>query len=520
MPTEDPVAGARGRGRVDPLAVVAILAVAVGTVLRFVAPGPLWLDEALSANIAGLAPGEALDALRRDGHPPLYYLALHGWMAVVGEGDVAVRALSGIVSVAGLPLAYLVGLRRGGRPLALASLALVAMSPFVLRYATETRMYALVMVEVLAAWLLVEDRRAGRPGRWRGPLLALVAAALVLTHYWGLFLVATVVAVLAASAAWSARQGAPWRGDAATAGWVALGGAGFAVWLPSFLDQLGSTGTPWAPPVRPSAALGITFQDLAGGGVPDAVVGVALLGAVLLLALTARPAEGGGSRMVVDLRTVPGVRDVAAVALVTLVGGATVAWVGGSTFASRYASVVVPLVVVAAATGAVRVPGPRWRAGVVAVLCLLGVVGAADQLASPRTQVGEVADAVAAVARPGDVVLYCPDQLGPAGERVLPEGLDQVVYPTLARPELVDWTDYAERMAASDPDAVAPAVVARAGADRAVFVVANPGYRSVDERCDEVRDAVAVRRGPGQRLVERDGERFWESAGLTWFPAP
>jgi hypothetical protein len=157
---------------------------------------------------------------------------------------------------------------------------------------------------------------------------------------------------------------------------------------------------------------------------------------------------------------------------------------------------------------------------VVAVLCLLGVVGAADQLASPRTQVGEVADAVAAVARPGDVVLYCPDQLGPAGERVLPEGLDQVVYPTLARPELVDWTDYAERMATSDPDAVAAAVVARAGADRAVFVVANPGYRSVDERCDEVRDAVAVRRGPGQRLVERDGERFWESAGLTWFPAP
>src|SRR5688500_3310172 len=80
------------------------LAVAVGLVARFVSTSPLWLDEALNVNIAALPLGEITEALRHDGHPPLFYWLLHGWMAVVGEGDVAARSLSGLLSVASLPL--------------------------------------------------------------------------------------------------------------------------------------------------------------------------------------------------------------------------------------------------------------------------------------------------------------------------------------------------------------------------------------------------------------------------------
>src|SRR5262245_41238943 len=71
-----------------PVAVGAV--VALGIALRFVQRSPLWLDEALTVNIARLSPGDLLDALRHDGHPPLYYLILHFWMRLVGEGDVAV----------------------------------------------------------------------------------------------------------------------------------------------------------------------------------------------------------------------------------------------------------------------------------------------------------------------------------------------------------------------------------------------------------------------------------------------
>ena len=64
------------------LVVVALGFTTIGVGLRFVAPSPLWLDEALSVNIASLPVGEIPDALRQDGHPPAYYLILHHWMEV------------------------------------------------------------------------------------------------------------------------------------------------------------------------------------------------------------------------------------------------------------------------------------------------------------------------------------------------------------------------------------------------------------------------------------------------------
>ncbi|HEY6417157.1 MAG TPA: glycosyltransferase family 39 protein, partial [Acidimicrobiales bacterium] len=93
-------------------ALVAI--VAAGVALRFVQRSPLWLDEALSVNIAQLPLGDLFEALRHDGHPPFYYLLLHYWMDVVGDGDAAVRALSGIFSVASLPLVWVAGRRLAG----------------------------------------------------------------------------------------------------------------------------------------------------------------------------------------------------------------------------------------------------------------------------------------------------------------------------------------------------------------------------------------------------------------------
>jgi len=64
--------------------------VAAGAVLRFRTASDLWLDEALSVNIAALPTGALLEALRHDGSPPLYYLVLRAWTAVFGSGDAAV----------------------------------------------------------------------------------------------------------------------------------------------------------------------------------------------------------------------------------------------------------------------------------------------------------------------------------------------------------------------------------------------------------------------------------------------
>ena len=65
--------------------------IAAGIVARFLAPSGLWLDEALSVNIAKLPLGQMPGALVQDGSPPLYYLLLHFWMLLFGQGDFAVR---------------------------------------------------------------------------------------------------------------------------------------------------------------------------------------------------------------------------------------------------------------------------------------------------------------------------------------------------------------------------------------------------------------------------------------------
>ena len=182
-------------------AVVAV-AVAVGVVLRFVQRSPLWLDEALSVNIASLPVGDMLDALRHDGHPPLYYLLLHYWIEVVGDGDMAVRALSGIFAVASLPLVWLAGRRLAGTAGGRWALVVAALSPYWVRYATETRMYSLVMLLVLAGYLLLV-RALDEPTWPRLGGLAVVSGLLLLTHYWAFYLCAAGGAVMAQNQAFA-----------------------------------------------------------------------------------------------------------------------------------------------------------------------------------------------------------------------------------------------------------------------------------------------------------------------------
>src|SRR5258706_12675650 len=173
----------------------------VGSGGRCLVTRGLWQGDALGVNIAHLPLAAITSALRHDGHPPLSYVALHGWMAWFGTGDVAVRAFAGVISAATFPLAFVAGGRLGGRRVAWISVALLAASPFALRYATEARMYALVSFLALAAWLSVDSARS-RPSLPRLVLVSAIVAALLWTHCWGGWLVLAGALLLA----WEARH--------------------------------------------------------------------------------------------------------------------------------------------------------------------------------------------------------------------------------------------------------------------------------------------------------------------------
>lgn len=500
-------------------AAVAVLAVAA-LAARFVTTSPLWLDEALSVHIADLPLGAIADALRRDGHPPLYYWLLHGWMGIVGEGDVAVRTLSGIAGVAALPLAWWSGARVGGPRVAWAAVLLLGLSPYAVRYATETRMYALVTLLVFAGHLVV--RRAVDERRASPASLVAVAGltgSLLLTQYWSFFVLASTAVVLVW---WGRRHGAAARRVAGRL--VAAMGAGtllFVPWVPGFLDQAAHTGTPWATAARPSIVLDTTLRDFGGGTLAEGGLLAALLVVLLLLGVTGRSTPSG---LVLDHRPVPGIAGEASVAALTLALGSAAAIATATTYASRYASVILPLVVLVAARGLSVVPGRRAPLVMAGAAVLLGGVAIVDNIRSERTQAGQLAEAIAAGRGDGgaDVVITCPDQLGPALRRSLDaEGLAGVpllVYPTLGDGRRVDWFDYEERNDAADPAVVAAEVLDRIPVpDARLWVAWSGSYRTFEGDCEAFLNALAAARGGFRTVVAEQGDAFFEHAALVVF---
>ena len=342
------------------IVVLALGAAVIGVAFRFIARTPLWLDEALSVNIATLPPDQIVDALRHDGHPPLYYLLLHYWTQVFGTGDVAVRALSGVISAATLPVAWLAGRRRGGPLLGWVAVGVLATSTFAVRYGSETRMYSLVVLLVLLGYLLLDDVvRRGRDNLIRLVGVGLVAGLLLLTHYWSMFLVASVVLVCLWARVRHGNRPAFRALVAIVVGSVVM----FGPWLPVLRYQSAHTGTPWSAPFRPSTTVAVTFFDFFSGGseFKDAIL--LALAAILLVALGLFGVGVSRRHIDLDLGTVPQFRTEAFVAALTLVIGAAVGLATRSAFASRYTAVIFPFVILLMAAGITRFVSARCGPG-------------------------------------------------------------------------------------------------------------------------------------------------------------
>jgi mannosyltransferase len=489
------------------LAVGVGLAILAGVVLRFIAPPSLWLDEAQSVAIARLPVPRLFDALRQDGSPPLYYLVLHGWMAVFGTGGVAVRALSGVFGVASLGVAWALGSRLGGRRVGTVLTLLLASSPFAIRYSSETRMYSLIVLLVLLGAAAV-SWAVRRPGPRPVVAVAGCGAALLLTHYWAAYLLA-VTGLLCLLGLRRYRREA----TRVLVGLV-LAGLLFLPWLPALRWQTAHTGTPWAH------AGGLTSITTAlggwqgGGSVPAVLLGDAFV-VLAVLALAAVP-DRTGVRLGVSRS--PARWALLALSLGTLVVGGLASLPTSSAVIARYTSVALPAFLALVAVGVAGLPGRRTRTAVSALCVVAGLSLAADGVTVPRTQAADVATALG-TALPGDTVVFCPDQLGPSVSRLAPAGLDLVGYPGLRPAGRVDWTDYAQRNEGADPDLVAARVSARAG-NHAVYVVTTRGSRvPSDADCAQLRTALAQLRGRPVQVV-RLNPRVAEAMRAHRFPPP
>lgn len=173
--------------------ILVLLVLLVGTGLRLFKLGEqsFWLDEGLGiyygrpdlpALFAGLVGGN---------HPPLFFLLVHFWYPLAGESEYALRFLSLIFGVLTLPLIYLVARRFTGVGwiAGLVAVALAALSPMLVWYSQESRMYTLMtFLATLSAYQLLRlTERLENEGEasWAGWLAyGVVCALAIYAHYY------------------------------------------------------------------------------------------------------------------------------------------------------------------------------------------------------------------------------------------------------------------------------------------------------------------------------------------------
>jgi mannosyltransferase len=531
--------------------------IAIGVVLRFIAPSQLWLDEALSVNIAKLPLGQIPGALRHDGAPPLYYALLHFWMLAFGEGNFAVRSLSGLASVAALPLAWVAGKRLGGRRLAWASLLLMATSPFAINYATAARMYSFMILWSLLGFLALA-RALERPTPQRLACVGALTAVTLYTHYWGIYLVGVTGLWLLMRSRWSrsrsrsrsqsrprsqsrsqSRPRTPPKApalEAATAAqepaapraveqdeavrqanWscfvaMALGSLAFLPWLPSFAFQMLHTGTPWSNAAGLGDILGVLGQ-YAGGGPWGAALGLSLFTLVLLGVFGE---STHGRHVLINLQARRQARPLAFVFMATLMVAVLFGAVAQAAFVGRYTAVVFPLFVLLAALGATVLPDRRVLAAVLAWTTCAGLIVGVGANLSQRTEGGRIAGVINKEASANDLVLYCPDQLAPAVSRLVTATVVQYTFPRADPPQRINWVDYRKAIHNTNVEQFAEQMLA-AAAGHDIWFIQNPNYPGTEHKCSQLMDWLTTKRN-SQVWVAPNPGNYYEYASLVRFP--
>ncbi|MCW1948933.1 MAG: glycosyltransferase family 39 protein, partial [Candidatus Shapirobacteria bacterium] len=107
----------------------------------------LWLDEAISANVARMPIEKIIpDFSVIDFHPPLFYLTLNLWVKLVGSGVIQMRMLSIIFSLVTIWLVYKIGSLLKDKKTGLWAAIITGINPLVIYYSQELRMYAMMMM--------------------------------------------------------------------------------------------------------------------------------------------------------------------------------------------------------------------------------------------------------------------------------------------------------------------------------------------------------------------------------------
>ena len=267
--------------------VLCIVGIAIVARAYSIGSQSLWTDELFSRFYPDLFSLKYLwtTGLLHESSPPLYYMAIEGWMRLFGTSEVAMRSLSLIASVLTLPLIYLIAIELFDWRRGLAAMLIFAVLPMQVSFAQDARTYTLLLIPLCAALLAVARFLRGDI-RWR--TLGLYGAGAVVALYChataAFFIAACNIVVMTAIVAERPNH---WR--SALIRWLAINFPIFLVALPELaamiVQGVAGNGLDWIPPFRPVDLVRALSPVVVGNSTPDKFPGVEL--SLLVLAALA-----------------------------------------------------------------------------------------------------------------------------------------------------------------------------------------------------------------------------------------
>jgi mannosyltransferase len=243
---------------------------------------PLSTDESFSWRLTTYSSAELLRHVPEDAHPPLYYLVLKRWTALIGDSPLVLRSLSIIFALGGLVILYALCRESAARfpsvqNSSFTSISGALFSALLLAIHLDpgyepsrlARMYSQgIFLAGLTAWLLLRALRCsrGRLGWWVG--YGLAVAAFCYTHYYAFFTVAAQTLFVAGDLAVRAFKNSAASVRASLTGFVLAGCFAFLLYIPWFPVWWKQTNDVrqgfWIPPVTVEHAKDVFFRWSSG----------------------------------------------------------------------------------------------------------------------------------------------------------------------------------------------------------------------------------------------------------------
>jgi mannosyltransferase len=394
-----------------------------------------WMDEAITVGISSHHLSAIPGIMRQDGSPPLFYLLLHFWMLMVGNGEAATHWLSEIFAVLTIPVGYWGGLKIAGKRAALMTATLMASSAFLDYYSQETRMYALMALLGLFGTIGFIRGFVFRERRYV-ILFAGAQALMLYTHNWSLFFGAgSALSLVVLYYIGDEKIRENLIRDAICAYVAAL--ILFAPWVPNFIFQSLHTAAPWNTSPRFGAPVQIA-QSVYGGATVAALL---VIGAAVGFAGLFTKAQRVSTQAKVALMLF-------ALVFFTLMFG----WIASQitpAWNPRYFAPVVPGIMMLTAIG-------LSRAGIVGALILavsLIFLARPDTYAPQhKSDMQDIGGEMGPLMHPGDLVIVGQPEQTPLAYYYLPSGLkfSSTIGP-VKDPSYVNWINALQRYKAAQP---------------------------------------------------------------------